>query len=60
MIVELKYDKSAESAIEQIKKKQYVDCLKDYSCKIFLVRINYNNGVAHTDKLLTAVCNYIM
>ncbi len=37
LIVELKYDKSAEGAIEQIKKKQYADCLKDYSGEILLV-----------------------
>ena len=42
MIVELKYDKSAEGALEQIKKKQYVDCLKDYSGEILLVGINYD------------------
>ena len=42
MIVELKYDKSAEGALEQIKKKQYTDCLKDYSGEILLVGINYD------------------
>ena len=42
MIVELKYDNSAESAIEQIKEKQYTDCLKDYSGEILLVGINYD------------------
>lgn len=42
MIVELKYDKSAEGALEQIKKKQYADCLKDYSGEILLVGINYD------------------
>lgn len=42
MIVELKYDKSAEGAIEQIKTKEYVDCLKDYSGEILLVGINYD------------------
>ena len=42
MIVELKYDKSAEGAIEQIKKKRYADCLKDYLGEILLVGINYN------------------
>ena len=42
MIVELKYDSSAESAIEQIKEKQYMDCLKDYSGEILLVGINYD------------------
>ena len=42
MIVELKYDNSAESAIEQIKEKQYMDCLKDYSGEVLLVGINYD------------------
>ena len=41
-IVELKCDKSAESAIEQIKNKQYTECLKDYSGDILLVGINYD------------------
>ena len=52
MIVELKYDKSAEGAIEQIKKKQYVDCLNDYSGEILLVGINYDkNDKRHTCKI---------
>ena len=42
MIVELKYDNSAESAIEQIKEKQYMDCLKNYSGEVLLVGINYD------------------
>ena len=42
MIVELKYDNSAESAIEQIKEKHYMDCLKDYSGDVLLVGINYD------------------
>ena len=42
IIVELKYDKSAEGALAQIKKKQYTDCLKDYSGEILLVGINYD------------------
>lgn len=41
MVVELKYDKSAETAIEQIKNKQYAECLKEYSGEILLVGINY-------------------
>jgi len=41
-IVELKCDHSAEDAIEQIKKKDYTDCLKDYSGEIILVGINYD------------------
>lgn len=42
IIVELKYDKSAGGALEQIKNKQYTDCLKDYSGEILLVGINYH------------------
>ena len=52
MIVELKYDKSAEGALEQIKKKQYDHCLKDYSGEILLVGINYDkDDKRHTCKI---------
>ncbi len=52
LIVELKYDKSAKGSIDQIKKKQYVDCLKDYNGEILLVGINYDkNGKRHTCKI---------
>lgn len=44
MIVELKYDKSAEGALAQIKKKKYIDCLKDYSGDVLLVGINYDKN----------------
>ena len=36
-IVELKCDHSAEEAVKQIKKKDYTDCLKDYSGETVLV-----------------------
>ncbi len=42
MIVELKWNQSAETAIDQIKRKEYVKCLKDYSGDILLVGINYD------------------
>jgi len=42
IIVELKYDKTAEGAITQIKEKQYADCLNDYTGEILLVGINYD------------------
>ena len=52
IIVELKYDKSAEGALEQIRKKHYTDCLKDYSGEILLVGINYNkDDKCHTCKI---------
>ena len=41
-IVELKWDKSAETAIDQIKQRKYFDCLKDYSGEILLVGVNYD------------------
>ncbi len=42
MVVELKYDKTVESAISQIKKKSYVDSLSFYKGDILLVGINYD------------------
>lgn len=42
IVVELKWDKSAEGAIAQIKNKQYCESLKDYQGKILLVGINYD------------------
>lgn len=46
-IVELKWNQSAESAIEQIKKKNYVNCLKGYTGKLILVGINYDKKIKH-------------
>ena len=42
MIVELKWNESADSAIEQIKKRNYPSILKGYVGEIVLVGINYN------------------
>ena len=42
MVVELKYNKSADSAITQIKEKRYHGVLEGYSDKILLVGINYD------------------
>ena len=43
IIIELKYNQSADSAIEQIKNRNYPDIIKDYN-KILLVGINYNKN----------------
>ena len=40
-MLELKYDKSTKSAIQQIKDRHYPDVLKNYD-KILLVGINYD------------------
>jgi hypothetical protein len=42
MIVELKWDKTAEGAINQIKEKHYVKSLEGYNGEILLVGINYD------------------
>ena len=42
MIVELKWDKDADSAISQIEGKNYVGKLKDYGGEMLLVGINYS------------------
>ena len=42
IVVELKWDQSADAAIAQIKKKQYPDSLREYSGEILLVAINYD------------------
>lgn len=56
MIVELKYNKSAESAIQQIKDKNYPDCLKDYSGEILLVGISYDDNKRHYCRIEKIVC----
>ena len=43
MIVELKWNESAESAVEQIKKKSYPAILNEYDGELVLVGINYIN-----------------
>ena len=42
LVVELKWNHSAEGAIDQIKKKQYVKSLEEYQGNILLVGINYD------------------
>ncbi len=45
MLVELKWNKSAKTAINQIKENQYLECLKNYKGKILLVGINYSKDI---------------
>ena len=42
LIIELKWNHSAETAIQQIKEKKYVKALEDYNGEILLVGINYD------------------
>ncbi len=42
IVVELKYDKSAHAAIEQIKERKYTQALEGYSGEVLLVGVNYD------------------
>ena len=42
LVIELKWNKSVETALDQIKKRNYPAVLKDYGSEIVLVGINYD------------------
>lgn len=44
IVVELKWNQSVSAAIAQIKKRQYVECLKGYTGEVILVGVNYDAG----------------
>ncbi len=51
LVVELKYGRTAETALQQIKDRQYTQALEGYSGEILLVGISYsreNRDKAHS------------
>ena len=46
LVIELKWNKSAEGAIEQIKDKRYPDAIKGYGGDILLVGVNYEKDAS--------------
>jgi len=48
IVVELKYNKTAEAAIDQIKKKNYTEKLSAFSGDILLVGISCDNNKGHS------------
>ena len=42
LVVEMKWNQDARTAIDQIKKKQYPEIIKEYTDNILLVGINYD------------------
>ena len=42
MVIELKWDKDADTAIKQIKEKRYTGKLKEYGKEVLLVGVNYD------------------
>ena len=52
LVVELKWDKNAEGAIQQIKEKEYCRSLEEYKGNLLLVGINYDKKTqVHTCKI---------
>lgn len=41
--------------VEQIKRKDYLDCLKNYSGEVLLVGVNYDKEKRHTCRIERAV-----
>ena len=42
LVVELKWNRSAAGAIQQIKDRQYVEAIRDYGGEVLLVGISYD------------------
>lgn len=57
LVIELKYDKSADTALQQIKDRNYTQSLENYTGEILLVGINYAKG--SEDKLHSCVIEKI-
>jgi hypothetical protein len=51
IVIELKHNKSPESAIAQIKEKKYSESLQKYSGDILLVGITYDDDKKHYCKI---------
>ncbi len=47
LLIELKWNKSAQGAISQIKERQYANWVKEYTGDILLVAINYDDKKGH-------------
>ena len=52
LLVELKWDKGANTAIKQIKERKYPDALSQYTGNIILVGVNYNKISKHHQCLI--------
>lgn len=55
IIIELKWDKNAPGALDQIKEKHYGNALKDYEGNLLLVGINYNKTTKKHACIIEAV-----
>ena len=58
LVVELKWDKTAKGAIEQIKNRQYVKNLEEYKGNILLVGINYDKESKQHECVIEELSEY--
>ena len=56
MIIELKWDKQANGAINQIKDKNYISALEEYQGDLLLVGINYDKQTKKHECLIESYC----
>ena len=47
LVIELKWDKTADTAIRQIKEKGYAGALQDYVGEVLLVGVSYDRKTRH-------------
>ena len=57
MIIELKWDKDADTAIRQIKEKRYAGNLKGYGKEVLLVGVNYDKRTKKHECVIETVKN---
>ena len=55
IVIELKWDKSASGALDQIKERRYGNALKDYQGNLLLVGINYNKTTKKHECVIEAI-----
>lgn len=59
VVIELKWNKSAEGAIAQIREKRYYEALKGYGGDILLVGISYDRDAGEEKRKHTCVIEKI-
>lgn len=57
LVVELKWNKNARTALQQMKEKQYPDMLLDYTGNILMVGINYDKKSKKHECMIEAYHN---
>ncbi|SFK09088.1 PD-(D/E)XK nuclease superfamily protein [Succinivibrio dextrinosolvens] len=55
LVIELKWNKDAQTALEQIKEKHYTESLEDYCGNIILVGINYDKATKEHSCLIEQI-----